>query len=540
MSSAVAMVRMLLVEDNPADSEMVRRALADYGPIMELTQASSLVQAAGALKSQFYHLVVTDLNLPDVEGLQTFLRLKEISPDSAFVVMTGIQDREAGIQAIRAGAQDYLVKGDFGPQRVWLSLRNALLRQGILRDATTSAKKLTEANARLKTLTRVDPLTGLYNRRGFDERLGQESSPDSSPDSAVLLIDVDDFKLVNDRLGHDQGDLALQEISRRLQLRLRPGDFAARVGGDEFMVLLSATRMADASEIAERIRRAVDGEPIQSPNGAFHVTVSVGVAHPTKQDLSAHQLLARTHTALSMSKQQGKNRVSFDRAGWAHGPLEAADAKVLKRPFFRIVDGKVVGYEFLCRSWAGPEPKLPSAGREETLRLPRALRGLMHCVEAAAQLPLGLEYHVRLYRTDLAGFEPADLLKLIPVGLDPSLLRLEIRDLARAPVVAPILGTLKALRGAGVRSVIHDSDLRQQPLATLLQLEPDWVKLGPAWLNEAGADPAKERELQRLLKAAEGLGARVMIGGVEAGEDLELMQRMNIYHGQGPLWSLHP
>ncbi|HXC64467.1 MAG TPA: diguanylate cyclase, partial [bacterium] len=468
MSSAVAIVRMLLVEDNPADSELVRQALADYGPMMELTQASSLVEAAVALKARFYHLVVTDLNLPDVEGLQTFLQLKEISPDSAFVVMTGVQDREAGVQAIRAGAQDYLVKGDFGPQRVWLSLRNALVRQGILRDATTSAKKLSEANERLQTLTRVDPLTGLYNRRGFDERLGQESSPEGAPDSAVLLIDVDDFKQVNDRLGHDQGDLALQEISRRLLLRLRPGDFAARVGGDEFMVLLSGTRMADAAEIAERIRRAVDEVPVLSPNGAFHVTVSVGVAHPTKEDLSAHQLLARTHLALTMSKQQGKNRVSFDRAGWTHGPLEAAEAKVLKRPFFRIADGKVVGYEFLCRSWAGPEQRPPKGAGDEVLRLPRALRGLMLCVQAAAQLPPGLEYHVRLYRTDLAGFEPADLLRLIPAGLDPSLLRLEIRDLARAPLAMPVLATLKALRSAGVRSVIHDGDLRQQTLATLL------------------------------------------------------------------------
>ncbi|HXB98047.1 MAG TPA: response regulator, partial [bacterium] len=208
MESAVASIRVLLVEDNPADAELVRRSLEDFGhTVLELTQAANLAAAAEDMRRRFYHLVVTDLNLPDGEGLTTFLTLKEISPDSAFVVMTGLDDREAGVQAIRAGAQDYLVKGDFGPQRIWLSLRNALVRQGILRDATTSAKKLSEANARLQTLTRVDPLTGLYNRRGFDERLDQEASPSGSPDSAVLLIDVDDFKQVNDRLGHDQGDL---------------------------------------------------------------------------------------------------------------------------------------------------------------------------------------------------------------------------------------------------------------------------------------------------------------------------------------------
>jgi diguanylate cyclase (GGDEF)-like protein len=321
MRSQVAAIQVLSVEDDPADRELLKRALKDYGdPAVELTQAVSLAEAEGALKGRFYPLVITDLNLPDAEGLQTLLALKKASPDSAFVVVTGLDDRIAGIQAIRAGAQDYLMKGDFFPQRVWSCLRNALVRQGILRSASASVRRLNEMNAHLNALARVDPLTGLYNRRGFDERLDLEWHHQGAEHGAVLLIDVDDFKHVNDRLGHDKGDLALQEVGRRLQARLRPGDFAARVGGDEFMVLLPGTRLEDASEVAERIRLAVEMDPVNWQHGSFRVTVSVGVAIPAKQDLTAHQLLGRTHQALWMSKHGGKNKVSFEGAGPDLGP----------------------------------------------------------------------------------------------------------------------------------------------------------------------------------------------------------------------------
>jgi diguanylate cyclase (GGDEF)-like protein len=315
MKPRAATIQVLSVEDDPADSELIRQALRDYGhPALELTQAASLAAALAAMQARFFHLVITDLNLPDDEGLRTLSDLRKASPESTFVVVTGVDDRIAGVQALRAGAQDYLMKGDLFPQRVWSCLRNALVRQGILRAAKASVRRLSEANAHLHALARVDPLTGLYNRRGFDERLDGEWSRHGSEHGAVLLIDLDDFKRVNDRLGHDKGDLALQEVGRRLQARLRPGDFAARVGGDEFMVLLSDTRLEGATEIAERIRKAVEEDPVTSPDGPFRVTVSVGVAKPARQDLTAHQLLGRTHQALWMSKHGGKNRVSFEGA----------------------------------------------------------------------------------------------------------------------------------------------------------------------------------------------------------------------------------
>lgn len=318
MKSAGAAIRVLSVEDDPADGELLKRVLEDLGdPRLELTQATCVVDALEALRVRFFPLVVTDLNLPDVEGLQTLYRLREASPESAFVVVTGVEDREAGVRALQLGAQDYLTKGAIAPQRLWYSLRNALIRQRMLRDVAVEVKKLGEANARLEVLARLDPLTGLYNRRGFDQLLEKALPADGQWGGAVLMVDIDNFKELNDRLGHDRGDQALQEVGQILLARLRPSDFAARVGGDEFLVVLPGLRLEEASETAERIRRAVEATPIPSAGGPFHVTVSIGVLRQEGPDITAHQLLARTHDALSRCKHGGKNMVSLDPAATA-------------------------------------------------------------------------------------------------------------------------------------------------------------------------------------------------------------------------------
>ncbi|HTB21431.1 MAG TPA: diguanylate cyclase [bacterium] len=539
MTSLTASIRVLLVEDNSADLALVQACLKDYGhPHIDLTTVTRLADALDALKRTSFHVVISDLNLPDNEGLQTFLKLKQASPDSAFVVMTGMDDRDTCMQAVRAGAQDYLVKGEAGPRRIWQSVSNAIVRQGILRQVSSSAKELGEFNSRLQELARIDPLTGLYNRRGFDERLAREASRPRYRDAAnaVLLLDIDNFKQINDRMGHDQGDLALLEVTRRLRGALRPADIAGRVGGDEFMVLLPETSRAEAAEIAERVRRSVDEKPVPSPSGGFNITVSVGVARQTSGVETAHDLLANADQALTASKQGGKNQVSLDFFEAGPATPETAEAKILMRPFFRITDGAVTGYEFLCQSL----PDAETSRRGNPARAPRALHAFRHCALAAARIPKGLECHIRLHCTDLIGVEAGELLEQLPRGLDPSLVSLEIRDLARAPLAMPLTPLLRSLLEAGIRPVLHDTDLLQNTMSALLLLEAGWVKVGRGWFRGVAADPFKENSVRRLLRIVESLGARAIACGVQNMEDLDVLQQLNVLHGQGPLWRRHP
>jgi diguanylate cyclase (GGDEF)-like protein len=538
MAMLTESLRILVVEDNPADLAVVESCLKDFGqPPIAMTRVRRLDDALAALREQTFHVVISDLNLPDTEGLQTFLKLKLASPDSAFVVVTGMDDRETCMQAVRSGAQEYLVKGEPGPQRLQQSVRNAIVRQGILRRVSNAARDLLTANSELEVLASTDPLTGLYNRRGFDGRLAQGRSrpPSGTASDSVLFVDIDDFKLVNDRFGHDRGDLALLEVGRRILASIRTGDVAARVGGDEFMVWLPGTPLEEAFEIAERIRRSVCESPVRTENDAFPVTVSLGVASQGRGDGTAHSLLARTHGALAQSKALGKNRVFCEEpVGPPAAGRAAEETHILRRPFFSMPRGRVTGYEYLWRSWPNGEDAVRG-----TASVPGAVQTVRHCLEAAAQMAAGLECHIRLHCSDLDGLGAADLLRLLPQGMDPSLVCLELRDLGHAPPSDPVFTVLRSLLGGGVHLVLHDGDLMQLGMETLLGLEPAWVKLGRGRFGGIAADPFKEASLRKFLKMIHGLGAQVIACGVENREDLDVLLQLNVSHGQGPLWSGH-
>lgn len=525
-------LRILIVEDNSADFALMRQGLIDLRHAhTELHRASRLSEALSFLKTQRYHAIVSDLNLPDSEGLQTFLSLKQAAPESAFVVLTGLDDLDTCMRAMRSGAQEYLIKGEPASNSIGKSVRNTIVRQGILRQLTGSAREMDVQNARLQELAHLDPLTGLYNRRGFDARLAHEAMhvSYSNQENCVLLLDVDDFKSVNDRLGHDQGDLALMELSRRIRACIRPEDVAARVGGDEFMVWLSATPLQGAVQVAERIRRAVCALPIPSGKEAFDVSVSVSVAKQERDACTAHAFLARAHAGLAKGKQAGKNQVVCENPPslTPEGGESGAGTRVLHRPFFHAADGNVAGYEYLCRS---------QPGDADPQTLPSALEAFRQCMDAARGLAKGMECHVRLHRSELQGVGAKDLLRLLPKELDPDLLSLELRDLFHPACDQELLALLEALGKARVHPVLHDSDFSQAKVGELLRLKPDWVKLSPAAYSGVAGDPFKESTLRGLLKIAEDLGAKVLAFGVESWEDLEALRQLKVTHSQGPLW----
>jgi diguanylate cyclase (GGDEF)-like protein len=539
MATLTESLRILVVEDNPADLAVVESCLKDFGqPPIAMTRVTRLAEALDALRKESFHVVISDLNLPDAEGLQTFHQLKLASPESAFVLVTGMDDKETCMQAVRSGAQEYLVKGEPGPQRLQQSVRNAIVRQGILRRVSNAARDLLAANSELEVLACTDPLTGLYNRRGFDGRLAQERSriPSRPASDCVVFVDIDDFKAVNDRFGHDQGDLALLEVSHRILGSIRTGDVAARVGGDEFMVWLPGTPLEGALEIAERIRRTVCGTPIGAGSGSLPITVSVGVASQGQGTDTAHSLLARTHGALAQSKALGKNRVFCEEPlGAPAGRPAPQELHVLRRPFYYMPHERILGYEYLWRSSPGNE----TAGALGPADVPVAVLTMGHCLDAAAQMPADLECHIRLHYSDLDGVDPAALLRLLPQGLDPALVCLELRDLGRAPASDPVHAVLRSLLEGGVRLVLHDADLMQLGMERLLRLEPAWVKLGRGRFSGVAADPFKEAALRKFLKMVEGLGARVIACGVENREDLDVLLELGVFYGQGPLWSGH-
>ena len=285
-------LRVLLVEDSQVDAVLVDHALArsDLGAYT-VTIAERLSAARAILNSQEVDVVITDLSLPDARGLDTVKRIQVAAPSTALIVVSGADDEALMGQAIQLGAQDYLHKNTLESAALERAIRYAVDRK--------------RSEAALWGLAHYDQLTAIANRTLFMERLraAVARARRTRKPCAVLLLDLDGFKDINDRLGHAAGDQVLQEVARRLKRAIREPDVPSRFGGDEFAVLLDpADTAAAASMVAERVAAAV-GEPIRIGEASASVTASVGIAVFGHAGTTPKALLATADEAMYEAKR---------------------------------------------------------------------------------------------------------------------------------------------------------------------------------------------------------------------------------------------
>ena len=259
-----AVVSVLVVEDNPGDVRLIEEALGTSAAAsFAVTVADTLDQAREKLIQHTFDIVLTDLGLPDSEGLGTLSALLGKAPTLPVVVLTGHTDDEIGVRAVHLGAQDHISKRDLTSERLVRCLAFALERHRYLRH-----------------LALVDELTGLYNRRGLlvlaDKKLA-EARRQKRP-LFVLYLDIDDFKLVNDTYGHAEGDTVLRQVAAILQATFRASDIVARLGGDEFAVLGIDSEGEQSAGPGERLRRALDTHN-RCSGAPYAISFSVGLRH---------------------------------------------------------------------------------------------------------------------------------------------------------------------------------------------------------------------------------------------------------------------
>lgn len=220
-------IEILLVEDNPGDARLVEILLEEVGGIrFDLLQAPTLEKALDTLDENGFDVVLLDLSLPDSSGLETVERVRERASDVPIVVLSGQDDEETALRSLESGAEDYLVKGQGEGEIMARSIRYAIQRK--------------RAERRLVYLEQYDGLTGLANRTLFQDRLEQASARADRDETmlAVLSLGLNRFKRVNANYGHRFGDAVLREVARRLRSCVHEGNTVARVGGDEFCIVV--------------------------------------------------------------------------------------------------------------------------------------------------------------------------------------------------------------------------------------------------------------------------------------------------------------
>lgn len=299
--------RLLVVDDNAANLDLMRRRLEREGFAVET--ASDGYAALERIAAGEFDVALLDVLMPGMSGIEVLKTVRETysSHRLPVIMVTSKHASENIVEALNMGANDYITKPvDFPVALARISTQLYLRRV---------TRELAEANERLHRYSYLDGLTGIPNRRNFDEYLRQEwgrAVREGGPLSLIML-DVDCFKLFNDNYGHDAGDQVLKQVARTLQGAIyRSADLVARYGGEEFVVVLPQTSAPAAVALAERLRSAVAGLgiPHEFSKGAAHVTVSLGVGSlPSCADASHEQLLGSADHALYDAKGRGRNRV---------------------------------------------------------------------------------------------------------------------------------------------------------------------------------------------------------------------------------------
>ena len=294
------------------DEEILRNLLSDVLQ-EEGYNVRSLGCAEQALKlvtEGEVDIIITDIKMKGMDGIQLLKKTKEISPDTDVIVMTGYASIETAVESMKLGAIDYLNK-PLNIEQIRVIVNKAV-RQRLI-------KKKAEESGFYKKLSQLDGLTELFNHRFFQQLLEIEiarARRENWPLSLVIL-DIDNFKIFNDKNGHPMGDLALKKLSWLLKNNSRSCDFVARYGGEEFAIIIPNMNKKQAEGMANRLRKAVEKSKFERekvlPGGVF--TISMGIAEFPSDAKNRQQLIEHADQALYEAKHAGKNKVCVYRCG---------------------------------------------------------------------------------------------------------------------------------------------------------------------------------------------------------------------------------
>jgi diguanylate cyclase (GGDEF)-like protein len=297
--------RILLVEDSPADARLMAEYLRETADgRVELQHVDRLHTALKRLREQKFDVVLLDLSLPDGKDLDTVGRVCAANPQLPVIVLTGMDDDAISLAAVQAGAQDYLVKGQVDGPGIMRAIRYAIER------------KLLEE--RLHHLATHDDLTDLPNRRLFQDRMVQalehakrnREEKNEKWGLATMLLDLDNFKSVNDTLGHPIGDLLLKSVADRLVGTIRKSDTLARMGGDEFSLIFENVHGEDDLRVLVKKVQEVFLHPFKTGEYEHKITASIGISLFPGDGEESEALLKHADIAMYYAKREG-NKACF-------------------------------------------------------------------------------------------------------------------------------------------------------------------------------------------------------------------------------------
>ena len=442
-------------------------------------------------------------------------------------------------------------------------LRDEPAVEGIVLNARdVTVRKALESDLRQQALH--DGLTGLGNRAMFADRVTHAlSRPDDRHVVAVLFVDLDDFKMVNDSLGHEVGDALLVLVAERLGHCLRDVDTAARLGGDEFAVLLeSAFNEGEVCGVAERILGSMRA-PFSIDERELAITASVGIAISPDRSSSAEVLLRSADMAMYLAKERGKDRSEvfeeamhtsvFERlelrTDLAHG-IDNGELLLEYQPIVSLETTRVVGVEALVR-WDHPERGVLSpdtfvpVAEETGLIVPlgdwvltEACEQLASWTRRYSRCPIrSVSVNLSVRQLQQEGIVDTVADTLARTGLAPTDLVLEITESMLMTDTEIIRANLNGLRTLGISLAVDDFGTGYSSLGSIQYLPVDTIKIDKTFVAGLGHGNGDESVVRAILGLAQGLGVRTIAEGIEGAEQLDVLRDLDCHYGQGYYFS---
>jgi diguanylate cyclase (GGDEF)-like protein len=548
-------MKALVVEDDTVTRLVLSRLLTAQG--YEVTACASAEKAIAVYRCAFYPLVFLDLFLTGMDGfdLCRWIRLQPEGKRHLILIGTS-SDRKGDLQRILdAGGDDYITK----PYRadildIRLSIARARIKTIELR--TTLEAELNEERERLRYLATHDPLTKLLNRIAFMEKVQEAVKAGlTGTQSALVYLDLDNFKLVNDSLGHATGDKVLSNVATILQSCVRGNDVPSRIGGDEFAILLRNIALDEAKALSERIILHTKEFAFSDSVKTFHLEASLGIAM-IDGTVQRDELLAFADSACYAAKIQGKNRVkAYDRNDESmvelrqQAPRVAEIKEAISTEKFEIVFQPIINlgtlkptfYEVLIRMDSNGKLLLPGAFlpiAERFRLLPEIDRQVIR-----KTVP-HLAARDDLYLTvNLSGQSFAD--ETLPefiescyknAGINPCRVIFEITETAVISNLPAARIMLNRLRAAGFRFSVDDFGMAFSSFKYLKELVPDYLKIDGSFIPDVKTDQKQWIYVELMNEIAHRLMIQSIAEYVEEEITLINLQRIGVDFGQGYLF----
>jgi diguanylate cyclase (GGDEF)-like protein len=406
-----------------------------------------------------------------------------------------------------------------------------------------------------------DPLTGLPNRRLLSDRLASHmvKSRQAGKLFALLYIDLDGFKLVNDSLGHSIGDTVLIQVAHRLQSRIREEDFLARLGGDEFVVILDKLHAKeDAARVAEDLLLAISN-PFYAEGHELAIGASIGVSIFPECAGSAEELIKEADSAMYIAKREGKNRVMHytpEMGSAIHerltienqlrGALQREEIFLHFQPEFELSSNRLVRFEALAR-WTHPtlgqippDKFIPIAEESGLIVAIGAFVMEQACAEAVRwqrimPYPVQVAVNVSTIQFRRKGFVEEVVSVLEGTGLKPELLQLELTESVMMNGAHLATDVISRFRGLGISLAIDDFGTGYSNLSYLPSMRFDALKIDRSFVMNLEQDPKNESMIRTLVALAHNVGMRVIVEGVEKQGQLDLVRSLGVNEVQGYL-----